>query len=212
MAKAQEVNFDGLIGPTHNYAGLSLGNVASASNAGGASSPKAAALQGLAKMRFMTSLGLRQGVLPPQQRPDLGVLRRLGFGGSDESVLRAAADADPTLLNAVWSASSMWAANAATVSPSPDTADGREFLDSLRVDQVAPVVAYLASESCSRTQLVLSAFRGRVAALQIGVTRGWISETGMVSAEDVASHLDEITDTHDLLVPGSIFDEMAYSS
>ncbi|BBX16099.1 short-chain dehydrogenase [Mycolicibacterium duvalii] len=97
----------------------------------------------------------------------------------------------------------------ALMADAADTADGREFLDSLRVDQVAPVVAYLASESCSRTQLVLSAFRGRVAALQIGVTRGWISETGMVSAEDVASHLDEITDTHDLLVPGSIFDEMA---
>ncbi len=100
----------------------------------------------------------------------------------------------------------------ALMADAADTADGREFLDSLRVDQVAPVVAYLASESCTRTQLVLSAFRGRVAALQIGVTRGWISDTGMVSAEDVARHLDEITDTDDLLVPGSIFDEMAYLS
>ena len=26
---AYEVNFDGLVGPTHNYAGLSYGNVAS---------------------------------------------------------------------------------------------------------------------------------------------------------------------------------------
>ena len=48
----REINFDGLIGPTHNYAGLSLGNVASASNAGGVSQPRAAAaVQGLAKMR-----------------------------------------------------------------------------------------------------------------------------------------------------------------
>lgn len=125
MPTAQEVNFDGLIGPTHNYAGLSLGNVASASNAGGASNPRAAALQGLAKMRRLASLGLTQGVLPPQQRPDLGVLRRLGFSGDDERVLKDAHDADPTLLNAVWSASGMWAANAATVSPSPDTRDGR---------------------------------------------------------------------------------------
>ncbi|CAA0136725.1 Putative short-chain type dehydrogenase/reductase [Mycolicibacterium vanbaalenii] len=98
----------------------------------------------------------------------------------------------------------------ALMADAADTADGREFLDTLRVDQVAPVVAYLASESCDRTQLVLSAFRGRVAALQIGVTRGWISENGMVSAEDVATHLDEITDTDDLMVPSSIFDEMAY--
>ncbi len=122
---AHEVNFDGLIGPTHNYAGLSPGNVASASNAGGVSNPRAAALQGLAKMRHLSGLGLRQGVLPPMQRPDLGTLRSLGFSGPDEQVLRDAWHADPTLLAAVWSASSMWAANAATVSPSADTADAK---------------------------------------------------------------------------------------
>ncbi|MDG4669411.1 SDR family NAD(P)-dependent oxidoreductase [Mycobacterium sp. 236(2023)] len=87
---------------------------------------------------------------------------------------------------------------------------GREFLETLGVEQVAPVVVYLASEECTRTKLVLSAFRGRVASLQIGVTRGWNSESGAVSAEDVATHLDEITDADGLLVPGSIFDEMAY--
>jgi succinylarginine dihydrolase len=124
----QEVNFDGIIGPTHNYAGLSPGNVASASNAGGTSSPKAAALQGLSKMKFLMDLGLTQGVLPPQQRPDTDALRRMGFAGNDEKILRDARDADPTLLAAVWSASSMWAANAATVSPSPDTGDQRVHL------------------------------------------------------------------------------------
>lgn len=122
---ATEVNFDGLIGPTHNYAGLSHGNVASATNKGEIARPRDAALQGLAKMRFMASMGLTQAVLPPQQRPDLGVLRSLGFTGDDAAVLGAASAADPTLLAAVWSASSMWAANAATVSPSPDTADAR---------------------------------------------------------------------------------------
>jgi NAD(P)-dependent dehydrogenase (short-subunit alcohol dehydrogenase family) len=90
-----------------------------------------------------------------------------------------------------------------------ETADGHAFLDTLRVDQVAPVVAYLASEACMDTHTVLSAFLGRVAALQIGVTRGWTSPTGSLSAEDVASHLSEITDPTDLLVAGSIFDEMA---
>ncbi len=122
---AHEVNFDGLIGPTHNYAGLSPGNVASASNAGGASNPRAAALQGLAKMRRLSALGLRQGVLPPMPRPDLSTLRSLGFSGPDEKILKDAWEADPTLLAAAWSASSMWAANAATVSPSADTEDGR---------------------------------------------------------------------------------------
>lgn len=125
MTDVQEVNFDGLIGPTHNYAGLSPGNIASASNAGGVSKPKAAALQGLAKMNALRALGLTQGVLPPQHRPDLGALRAIGFRGSDEQMLKEAHESDPTLLAAIWSASSMWAANAATVSPSADCADGR---------------------------------------------------------------------------------------
>lgn len=98
----------------------------------------------------------------------------------------------------------------ALMADAAETPDGRAFLDTLRVDQVAPVVAYLASEACTRTQLALSAYRGRVAALQIGVTRGWNSQTPVVAAEDVAAHLDEITDSKDLLVPKSIFDEMAY--
>jgi succinylarginine dihydrolase len=125
MPPAREANFDGLIGPTHNYAGLSPGNVASVTNAGGTSKPKAAALQGLAKMKTLMDLGLTQGVLPPQHRPDLAALRRIGFAGTDEKILRDAHESDPTLLPAVWSASSMWAANAATVSPSADTDDDK---------------------------------------------------------------------------------------
>jgi NAD(P)-dependent dehydrogenase (short-subunit alcohol dehydrogenase family) len=101
---------------------------------------------------------------------------------------------------------------AALMREAAETADGRAFLDTLRVDQVAPVVAYLASEACTRTHTVLSAFKGRVAALQIGVTRGWTSPSGSLSAEDVESHLAEITDTAQLLVPGSIFDEMAFDT
>ena len=128
MTHAQEVNFDGLIGPTHNYAGLSPGNLASATNAGGTSRPKAAALQGLEKMNTLRALGLTQGVLPPQQRPDLGALRAIGFRGNDGHVLRQAHENDPTLLAAIWSASGMWAANAATVSPSADCADRRVHL------------------------------------------------------------------------------------
>jgi succinylarginine dihydrolase len=122
---AFEVNFDGLVGPTHNYAGLSFGNVASQKHAQSASDPRAAALQGLAKMKFLAGLGLKQGVLPPHPRPDLGALRRLGFAGSDSQVIEQAYRADPRLLATVYSASGMWVANAATVSPSGDTADGR---------------------------------------------------------------------------------------
>lgn len=89
------------------------------------------------------------------------------------------------------------------------TPDARAFLETLRLDQVAPVVAYLASEHCTQTHLVLSAFRGRVAALRVGVTRGW-SGGGSVTAEDVATNLDQILDDTGMLVPGSIFDEMEY--
>ncbi len=110
-----EINFDGIIGPSHNYAGLSLGNLASANNAGEVSYPRAAALQGLAKMRHNLALGLAQGFLLPLPRPNHRFLDALGLDqGQDQRLLAAA-----------WSASSMWTANAATVSPAPDTTDGR---------------------------------------------------------------------------------------
>ena len=122
---AYEANFDGLVGPTHNYAGLSYGNIASMRSRSSVSSPKRAALEGLAKMKFMADLGLKQAVLPPHERPHIPTLRRLGFSGSDADVLANAAEDEPIFLAAVSSASAMWAANAATVSPSADTADGK---------------------------------------------------------------------------------------
>ena len=114
-----EINFDGLIGPSHNYAGLSPGNLASAKNAGVTAHPRAAALQGLAKMRANLRLGLVQGLLLPHERPNLDWLRALGTD---------LAHADPHIRAAAFSASPMWAANAATISPAPDTADGRTHL------------------------------------------------------------------------------------
>ncbi|MGF1759215.1 N-succinylarginine dihydrolase [Photobacterium sagamiensis] len=123
--KACEANFDGLVGPTHNYSGLSFGNVASEKNQANASNPKQAAKQGLAKMKALADMGLVQGVLAPQERPDVNTLRRLGFTGSDKSVIEQAAKQAPKVLTACCSASSMWTANAATVSPSADTADGK---------------------------------------------------------------------------------------
>jgi len=123
-----EYNFDGICGPTHNYGGLSPGNIASMSHGGAASNPRAAALQGLEKMRFVHDLGAGQAVLPPQPRPSLRTLRRLGFTGSDEEVIaRAGRDAEH-LLRLCSSASAMWAANAATVAPSVDAADHRLHL------------------------------------------------------------------------------------
>src|SRR5260221_8296223 len=123
----REYNFDGLVGPTHNYAGLSHGNVASIAHAGLAANPRAAALQGIGKMRFVASLGVPQAVLPPQERPSLRALRRLGYRGKDEEVLAQAAS-DPDLgdfpLRLASSAAAMWTANAATTLPAAGAADG----------------------------------------------------------------------------------------
>lgn len=125
MTSAVEANADGLIGPTHSYAGLSPGNLASSLNAGEASNPRAAVLQGLDKMKRLADLGLPQFVLPPHERPDIPFLRSLGFTGSDAAVLEAAWRTAPSFAAAACSASPMWAANAATVTPSADAADGR---------------------------------------------------------------------------------------
>ncbi|MDK2769033.1 MAG: N-succinylarginine dihydrolase [Sphingomonas sp.] len=111
-----EINFDGIIGPSHNYAGLSHGNLAATRNQGALSQPRAAALQGIAKMRANLALGLTQGILLPHARPDHRWL---------DSLATTYADAAPHLQAQALSASAMWAANAATVSPAPDTADGR---------------------------------------------------------------------------------------
>lgn len=119
------MNFDGLVGQTHNYSGLSLGNIASMEHGSLVSNPKKAALQGLAKMRLLTSLGIKQGILPPQERPLIPLLQALGFKGSDREILEKAWKADPKLLLSCSSSASMWAANAATVSPSADSNDGR---------------------------------------------------------------------------------------
>lgn len=122
---AREFNFDGLVGPSHNYAGLSYGNVASSANVHRVANPRQAALQGLEKMRALAARGFAQALLPPQPRPDFGLLRRIGFGGADADLLARAAREAPQLLASAYSAAPMWSANAATVSPSADCADGR---------------------------------------------------------------------------------------
>ena len=115
MSELVEINFDGIVGPSHNYAGLSLGNLAATAHKGDTSYPRAAALQGLAKMRANMARGLAQGYLLPLPRPNWHLSKALAL---DET-------APPELVAAAWSASSMWTANAATVSPAPDTGDGR---------------------------------------------------------------------------------------
>ncbi len=121
----REVNFDGIVGPTHNYAGLSYGNVASAKNEGLVANPREGVLQGLQKAQHLRSLGMTQGVLPPHDRPHLATLRSLGFTGSDSKMLTDAWASSPALVRNISSSATMWTANAGTISPSPDTRNGK---------------------------------------------------------------------------------------
>ena len=98
-----EVNFDGLVGPTHNYAGLSHGNIHSVNNKNKPSNPYEAAIQGLNKMKLMHDLGYKQCIIPPQKRP----------------FLKDYEDYQNMVVNA--SASSMWVANSCTIAPSVDS-------------------------------------------------------------------------------------------
>ncbi|MDN3648205.1 N-succinylarginine dihydrolase [Reinekea marina] len=123
--KSFELNLDGLVGPTHNYAGLSYGNIASKSNTAAASNPKEAAKQGLKKMKALADAGFKQGILLPHERPAIWTLKGLGYTGTDAAILEKVAKENPAILSAVSSASCMWTANAGTISPSGDTADGK---------------------------------------------------------------------------------------
>ena len=119
-----EAQIDRVVGPTHHFGGLGVGNVASQMHAGQASNPQAAAFQGLDKMRLVAGLGVPQLILPPQPRPDFHLLTALGYRGTPAEILRMVLEDDPSVLSAATSCSAMWTANAATVTPSCDSDQG----------------------------------------------------------------------------------------
>ena len=123
------VNFDALIGPTHNYAGLGEGNLASINNSNNISYPKNAALQGIEKMWDIQNschdANTIQAVLPPQDMPNIHFLRELGFAGTFEKVMKDVIEKAPEYLIEIYSASSMWAANWATITSSANSVDGK---------------------------------------------------------------------------------------
>ncbi len=155
--KAREVNFDGLVGLTHHYAGLSFGNEASTKHRFQISNPRLAAKQGLLKMKALADAGFPQGVIPPHERPNVAVLRQLGFSGTDEQVVEKAGTLYPDLLSAASSASAMWVANAATVAPSADTLDGKVHLTVANLNNKF----HRATEARITEQLLRSIFRDR---------------------------------------------------
>ena len=177
----REIQFDGIVGPTHNYGALSPGNLASAAHGGEQSNPRAAALEGLAKMSVMRGLGVAQAVLPPHDRPSLGTLRRLGFQGTDEEVIAAAASGDGHNLSLCASASAMWAANAATVAPSSDTLDGLVHLTPANLQQTF----HRAIEAPTTTRVLRAVFADAVHF----VVHDPLPGGGQLGDEGAANHL-----------------------
>jgi succinylarginine dihydrolase len=142
-AVLREINFDGIVGPSHNFAGLSPGNLAAGANAGRVAHPRRAALEGVGKMRANLRLGLVQGVLLPHRRPNRAWL---------ESLHQPIGEAPAWMLASALSASPMWAANAATVSPAVDCADGRCHLTVANL-QTMPHRAHEAPETLAQLRL-----------------------------------------------------------
>lgn len=178
--KAREVNFDGLVGLTHHYAGLSFGNEASTKHQFRVSNPKLAAKQGLLKMKALADAGFVQGVIAPQERPNVPVLRQLGFTGSDEQVVARVAKQAPNLLSAASSASSMWVANAATVSPSSDSMDGKVHLTVANLNNKF----HRACEAPTTESLLQAIFRNE----DYFSVHGALPQVGMFGDEGAANH------------------------
>ena len=154
----RELQLQGLVGPTHHYAGLGLGNVASQRHVGKLANPRAAALQSLSLMRWLLQQDIALAILPPHTRPRLDVLEKLGFAGSTAQQLESAASASESLLRAVWSSSFMWSANAATVTASSDSSDSRlhvtpaNLMCSLHRMIEARIEAFVDNRTCGSVQ------------------------------------------------------------
>jgi succinylarginine dihydrolase len=149
-----ELQIDRLVGPTHHFGGLGVGNLASHASAGHVSNPAAAALQGLDKMRLVASLGIPQLILPPQHRPDFTFLRSVGFAGADREILKRALDQAPELLSAAFSCSAMWTANAATVTPGIDSGQSKANVTIANLDASVHRAIEASQTECELQQLL----------------------------------------------------------
>jgi NAD(P)-dependent dehydrogenase (short-subunit alcohol dehydrogenase family) len=84
------------------------------------------------------------------------------------------------------------------------------FLRSIEPDLVVPIVVYLASRACDFTHQNYSACAGRFARVFVGLADGWAAELGSApTADDIVTHLDDVSATEPFTIPTSIFDEVA---
>ena len=83
------------------------------------------------------------------------------------------------------------------------------FADVLDPSFITPMVSYLCSEACTTTHGAFSAAGGRYAKVFTGLAPGWFAGKGAsVTAEDIASHFEEISKEEGYIVPQSTSDEI----
>jgi NAD(P)-dependent dehydrogenase (short-subunit alcohol dehydrogenase family) len=91
----------------------------------------------------------------------------------------------------------------------PKALEETGFLKIIQPELVVPIVAFLASRACEFTHQNYSACAGRFARVFVGLGEGWLAEPDSnPTADDVATHLSEVSATEPFTVPGSIFEEV----
>lgn len=82
------------------------------------------------------------------------------------------------------------------------------FLHAIEPALVVPIVVYLAGRSCNLTHHNFSACAGRFARAFVGLSEGWLADTGAPTVEDIAMRIESIAVPDPYTIPGSIFDEV----
>ncbi|MGV0716574.1 SDR family NAD(P)-dependent oxidoreductase [Mycolicibacterium sp. XJ662] len=95
----------------------------------------------------------------------------------------------------------------------PKVLEENGFFAAIRPELVSPIVVFLASRDCDFSHQNFSACAGRFARVFVGLSDGWLAPRdghldGDPTADDIATHLAEVTATEPFTIPGSIYDEV----
>ncbi|HEY6533752.1 MAG TPA: SDR family NAD(P)-dependent oxidoreductase [Acidimicrobiales bacterium] len=87
----------------------------------------------------------------------------------------------------------------------------RRIIEASKPEHAVAMVVYLASRNCEITHQTFSAGVGRYARAFTGLTPGWLSglDGPVATADDIESHIEEITSTEGYWIPQSALQEMA---
>ncbi|OBK98413.1 short-chain dehydrogenase [Mycobacterium asiaticum] len=91
----------------------------------------------------------------------------------------------------------------------PEALERIGFLELIKPELVVPMVVFLASRACELSHQNFSACAGRFARVFVGLGQGWLAEPDNApTADDIVTHLSEVSATEPYTVPGSIFEEV----